>query len=406
MRAGSRSYGWRSSSSSLPAVPHGSVACDPATHDWRSTEPRDRGAERLTAPCFAPSRSCPPCAVDSPFHGPYIRASCLHPSRVPLDRLPLLRARERSGSASASTAERRWRRRPRVSSPPPAASRRRPSPALPLRRPAPSRDTPRGTQAAAPRARSRSPRARCRPRGRRRAARAPAARRRWSPGCPSAATAAPRSPRRRAQRLRQLRRGLTAGVDMFCARCGQRVGKRVSTEVKSAGTLALNAKNRQAGPRIALLGREWRREGRRYTLDRGEAVLGRVRRRHHLRGRVPLAAARAPRAARRRAVDSRPGLAQRDLDLHRKAGEADRRRHHPRGLAAAALPSPRLSGPASAGGRLHAPHGLTHAVGGRGGAGAAARRRQRARLLSPLAGAHGARWAANPATGFSRTIRR
>jgi pSer/pThr/pTyr-binding forkhead associated (FHA) protein len=65
------------------------------------------------------------------------------------------------------------------------------------------------------------------------------------------------------------------GVDMFCASCGQRVGKRVSTEVKSAGTLALNAKNRQGGPRIALLDESGDVKAT-YTLDRGEAVLGRV----------------------------------------------------------------------------------------------------------------------------------
>jgi pSer/pThr/pTyr-binding forkhead associated (FHA) protein len=67
----------------------------------------------------------------------------------------------------------------------------------------------------------------------------------------------------------------TEGVDVFCARCGQRVGKRVSTEIKAAGTLSLNAKNRQAGPRIALLDENGDVKAT-YTLDRGEAVLGRV----------------------------------------------------------------------------------------------------------------------------------
>ena len=66
------------------------------------------------------------------------------------------------------------------------------------------------------------------------------------------------------------------GVDVFCARCGERVGQRVSVEVKSAmpGTLAFAAKNREVGPRIALLDENGDVKST-YTLDRGEAVLGR-----------------------------------------------------------------------------------------------------------------------------------
>jgi pSer/pThr/pTyr-binding forkhead associated (FHA) protein len=64
------------------------------------------------------------------------------------------------------------------------------------------------------------------------------------------------------------------GVDVFCARCGQRVGKRVSMQVNSAGTLQLTAKNRESGPRIALLDENGDVKSA-YTLDRGEAVLGR-----------------------------------------------------------------------------------------------------------------------------------
>jgi pSer/pThr/pTyr-binding forkhead associated (FHA) protein len=67
----------------------------------------------------------------------------------------------------------------------------------------------------------------------------------------------------------------TEGVDVFCARCGQRVGQRVSVQVPAAaGTLAFGAKNREVGPRIALLDENGDVKST-YTLDRGEAVLGR-----------------------------------------------------------------------------------------------------------------------------------
>jgi len=73
------------------------------------------------------------------------------------------------------------------------------------------------------------------------------------------------------------------GVDLFCARCGRRVGQRVSVETVSAalkpadgpGTLALTAAPaRWGGPRLSLLG-EAGEPTRTYTLDRGEAVIGR-----------------------------------------------------------------------------------------------------------------------------------
>jgi pSer/pThr/pTyr-binding forkhead associated (FHA) protein len=66
----------------------------------------------------------------------------------------------------------------------------------------------------------------------------------------------------------------TQGVDVFCARCGQRVGQRVSMQVQSSGTQALTAKNRETGPRIALLDENGDVKTT-YILDRGEAVLGR-----------------------------------------------------------------------------------------------------------------------------------
>lgn len=71
------------------------------------------------------------------------------------------------------------------------------------------------------------------------------------------------------------------GVDVFCARCGQRVGQRVSVELNAASvgtpamaTQVLTARNREPGPRIALLDESGDVKAH-YTLDRGEAVLGR-----------------------------------------------------------------------------------------------------------------------------------
>jgi pSer/pThr/pTyr-binding forkhead associated (FHA) protein len=67
----------------------------------------------------------------------------------------------------------------------------------------------------------------------------------------------------------------TEGVDLFCARCGTRVGQRVSVEVNQAfGTLVMGAKNREVGPKLSLLNDEGE-VSRTFTLDRGEAVVGR-----------------------------------------------------------------------------------------------------------------------------------
>ena len=67
----------------------------------------------------------------------------------------------------------------------------------------------------------------------------------------------------------------TEGVDLFCARCGTRVGQRVSVEVNNAfGTLVIGAKNRETGPKLALLN-ETGEVTSTFTLDRGEAVVGR-----------------------------------------------------------------------------------------------------------------------------------
>ncbi len=68
----------------------------------------------------------------------------------------------------------------------------------------------------------------------------------------------------------------TKGVDLFCARCGTRVGERVSVEITNAfGTLVLGAKSRAVtGPRLALLN-EAGEVSSTFSLDRGEAVVGR-----------------------------------------------------------------------------------------------------------------------------------
>jgi pSer/pThr/pTyr-binding forkhead associated (FHA) protein len=68
----------------------------------------------------------------------------------------------------------------------------------------------------------------------------------------------------------------TKGVDLFCARCGTRVGQRVSVELSSVagGTQVLGGARLAAGPRLSLLG-ETGEPVKSYTLDRGEAIIGR-----------------------------------------------------------------------------------------------------------------------------------
>lgn len=67
----------------------------------------------------------------------------------------------------------------------------------------------------------------------------------------------------------------TEGVDMFCARCGNRVGQRVSVEITAAtGTMTIAAARAALMPRLAVLGETGEVE-QTYTLDRGEAVIGR-----------------------------------------------------------------------------------------------------------------------------------
>jgi predicted component of type VI protein secretion system len=63
------------------------------------------------------------------------------------------------------------------------------------------------------------------------------------------------------------------GIDMFCARCGQRVGDRVSVESESE-LPGGGARPRTTGPRVALLD-DTGEVAERFTLDRGDAVVGR-----------------------------------------------------------------------------------------------------------------------------------
>ena len=63
--------------------------------------------------------------------------------------------------------------------------------------------------------------------------------------------------------------------DLFCARCGNRVGSRVSVEAVPVGTLAaFTGRASRAGPRLALLDDDGG-VATVFTLERGEAVIGR-----------------------------------------------------------------------------------------------------------------------------------
>jgi predicted component of type VI protein secretion system len=74
----------------------------------------------------------------------------------------------------------------------------------------------------------------------------------------------------------------TKGIDLFCARCGNRVGQRVSVEMSASGegraargeTQVLSASRRDVGPKLALIG-DAGEVVKTYSLDRGEAVVGR-----------------------------------------------------------------------------------------------------------------------------------
>jgi pSer/pThr/pTyr-binding forkhead associated (FHA) protein len=64
------------------------------------------------------------------------------------------------------------------------------------------------------------------------------------------------------------------GVDLFCSRCGTRVGQRVSVELNNAFDSLQGKSPRETHPRIALLNDEGA-VAQTFVLDRGEAVVGR-----------------------------------------------------------------------------------------------------------------------------------
>jgi len=65
------------------------------------------------------------------------------------------------------------------------------------------------------------------------------------------------------------------GTDLFCARCGKRVGNRISTEEAPPGnTIAMSASRRVAGPKLSLLG-ENGDVVKTFSLETGDAVIGR-----------------------------------------------------------------------------------------------------------------------------------
>jgi pSer/pThr/pTyr-binding forkhead associated (FHA) protein len=66
--------------------------------------------------------------------------------------------------------------------------------------------------------------------------------------------------------------GYLKGVDTFCATCGTRVGERVSISTNAHESLA--AAIRPSGPSISVLD-ESGRPTKTFTLDRGEAIIGR-----------------------------------------------------------------------------------------------------------------------------------
>lgn len=64
------------------------------------------------------------------------------------------------------------------------------------------------------------------------------------------------------------------GVDVFCARCGNRVGQRVSINMRMTPELSVNVDRTSGGPRLSLIG-EAGNITKTFTLDRGEAEIGR-----------------------------------------------------------------------------------------------------------------------------------
>lgn len=67
----------------------------------------------------------------------------------------------------------------------------------------------------------------------------------------------------------------TEGVDVFCARCGTRVGQRVSINMRINPELAVNVERTSGAPRLSLIG-DAGNITKTFTLDRGEAEIGRL----------------------------------------------------------------------------------------------------------------------------------
>jgi pSer/pThr/pTyr-binding forkhead associated (FHA) protein len=65
------------------------------------------------------------------------------------------------------------------------------------------------------------------------------------------------------------------GVDVFCARCGNRVGQRVSINMRMTPELAVSVERASGGPRLSLIG-DSGNVTKTFTLDRGEAEIGRI----------------------------------------------------------------------------------------------------------------------------------
>ena len=69
--------------------------------------------------------------------------------------------------------------------------------------------------------------------------------------------------------------GYVEGVDVFCARCGNRVGQRVSVTLRMTPELAMAVDRTTGGPRLSLIG-DSGQITKTFTLDRGEAEIGRI----------------------------------------------------------------------------------------------------------------------------------
>jgi pSer/pThr/pTyr-binding forkhead associated (FHA) protein len=69
--------------------------------------------------------------------------------------------------------------------------------------------------------------------------------------------------------------GYAEGIDVFCARCGNRVGQRVSINMRMTPELQMHMDRTSGGPRLSLIG-DSGAVTKTFTLDRGEAEIGRI----------------------------------------------------------------------------------------------------------------------------------